>query len=123
MTKRSAITMAAGLAMALLVGVTAVSLMLGATSGATATGQHRKPLVKHQVQTVTVHRKAPQGSGSGGVRIVHLSGSSGSTPSSSYQTAGYADDGFESAGTDGGSPDDGAPTGSPGSTRGFFGDD
>ena len=42
MTKRSAITMAAGLAMALLVGVTAVSLMLGGTSVATASGQHRK---------------------------------------------------------------------------------
>jgi hypothetical protein len=123
MTKRSAITMAAGLAMALLVGVTAVSLMLGGTSVATASGQHRKPLVKQQVQTVTVHRKAPQTSGSGGVRIVHLSGSSGSNASSSYQTAGYGDDGFESEGTEGGSPDDGASTGSTGSSQGFFGDD
>jgi hypothetical protein len=57
MTKRSAITMAAGLAGALLVDVVAISLMLGSVSVASAGRQH-KPVVKRQVQTVTVHKKS-----------------------------------------------------------------
>jgi hypothetical protein len=117
MTKRSAMTMAAGLALALLVGVTAISLMLGSGSVASAGGQH-KPVVKRQVQTVTVHRKA-DAPASGGVRVVHLgSGSAAGT----YETAGYSDDdGFESEGTESGS-DDGFG-GSTGQTQGTFGDD
>ena len=95
MTKKSALTMAAGLALALLVGVAAMTLTFGGASVANATRQH-KPIVKHQVQTVTVHRKSDAPSSSGGVRIVHLSPSSGVTQT----TSGYSDDSFENEGSD-----------------------
>jgi hypothetical protein len=96
MTKKSALTMAAGLAIALLVGVAAMTLTFGGTSVANATRQH-KPIVKHQVQTVTVHRKADAPSSSGGVRIVHLSSTA---PAGSETTSGFSDDGFENEGSD-----------------------
>ena len=95
MTKKSALTMAFGLALALLVGVAAISLTLGGTSVANATRQHT-PIVKHEMQTVTVHRKSDAPSSSGGVRIVHLSSSSGMTPT----TSSYSDDGFENESSD-----------------------
>jgi hypothetical protein len=116
MTKRSAITMAAGLAGALLVGVVAISLMLGSVSVASAGRQH-KPVVKRQVQTVTVHKKSNASLSGGGVRIVHLSSSGSAT--SMTTTAGYSDDGYESEGS-GGWSDDGS---SSGSTQGTYGDD
>jgi hypothetical protein len=100
MTKKSALTMAAGLAIALLVGVAAMTLTFGGTSVANATRQH-KPIVKHQVQTVTVHRKADAPS-STGVRIVHLSSTA---PAGSETTSGYSDDGFENEGSDDGFED------------------
>jgi hypothetical protein len=118
MTKRSALTMAAGLALALLVGVAAITLTFGGASVANAS-RDRKPIVKHQVQTVTVHRKSDASSSSGGVRVVHLS--SGSASGTFETSAGYSDDdGFESeAGDDG----DG-PSGSPGSpSASSYGDD
>ena len=71
MTKKSALTMAAALTIALLVGVAAMTLTFGGTSVANAS-RDRKPIVKHQVQTVTVHRKR-DASSSGDVRVVHLS--------------------------------------------------
>jgi hypothetical protein len=116
MTKRSAITMAAGLAGALLVGVVAISLMLGSVSVASAGRQH-KPVVKKQVQTVTVHKKSNASLSGGGVRIVHLSPSGSAT--SMTTTAGYSDDVYESEGA-GSSSDDGS---SSGSTPGTCGDD
>ena len=113
MTKRSAMTMAAGLALALLVGVAAISLTLGGTSVANATREH-KPIVKHQTHTVTVHKKAPAPASSGGVRIVHLSSSSAPMPTTlSQSSAGYSDDGFESE-----SGDDGYGSGSSGAMGG-----
>jgi hypothetical protein len=117
MTKRSALTMAGGLALSLLVGVVAMSLMVGGTSVANAGRQH-KPIVKHQVETVTVHRKADTPP-TGGVRVIHLSPSSAS---GSLVSAGSSDDTFESEGTTGGS-DDGS-FGSSGQSGGSsFGDD
>ena len=91
MKKKSALTMAAGLAIALLVGVAAMTLTFGGTSVANATRQH-KPIVKHQVQTVTVHRKTDAPS-SGGVRVVHLSSTDPTVSSGS-------DDAFENEAND-----------------------
>jgi hypothetical protein len=51
MTKRSALTMAGGLALSLLVGVVAMSLMVGGTSVANAGRQHMA-IVKHLVERV-----------------------------------------------------------------------
>jgi hypothetical protein len=118
MTKRSALTIAAGLAIALLVGVTAMSLMLGGDSVATAGAQH-KPVVKRQVHTVTVHRKA-QTNGSPSVRVVHLG--SGSTATSSMNGS-FADDGFESEGSESSSDDGVFPTSSSAPLQGNIGDD
>jgi hypothetical protein len=100
MTKRSALTMAGGLALSLLVGIAAVSLTLGGTSLANADRQH-KPIVKHRVETVTVHRKA-DAPAAGGVRVIHLpSGSVGG----SVVSAGSSDDSLEGEGTTDGSED------------------
>ena len=74
MTKRSAMTMAAGLATCLVVGVVAIMLMAGGVSIANA-GAENKPLVRREMQTITVHRKA-HSSGAGVVRVIHLSSSS-----------------------------------------------
>jgi hypothetical protein len=117
MTKRSAITMAASLAIALLIGVVAIALMVGDPSVATAGGE-RKPIVKRQVQTVTVHRKA-HADASPSVHVVHLG--SGSTASPSSISASEGDE-FESEGDSSfdeetvGSSEDGA-------TQGNVGDD
>jgi hypothetical protein len=117
MTKRSALTMAAGLALSLLVGVVAMSLMVGGTSVANADRQH-KPIVKHRVETVTVHRKADTPP-TGGVQVIHLSPSS---TSGSVVSAGSSDDSFESEGTAAGS-DDGSFGSSGQSGSSSFGDD
>jgi hypothetical protein len=118
MTKKSALTMAAGLALALLVGVAAITLTFGGPSVASAGGDH-KPVVKHQVQTVTVHRKA-DGSSTGGVRVVHLA-SSGSAMTSGSDDAfedEANDDAFENEAND--AFDDGSHTGT---SSGSFADD
>jgi hypothetical protein len=117
MTKRSALTMAGGLALSLLVGVVAMSLMVGGTSVANA-GRQLKPIVKHQVETVTVHRKSNTPP-TGGVRVIHLSPSSAS---GSVVSAGSSDDSFESEGTADGS-DDGSFRSSGQSGGSSFGDD
>jgi hypothetical protein len=116
MTKKSAMTMAFGLALALLVGVAAISLTFGGTSVASASRQH-KPIVKHQVQTVTVHKQAKAQASSGGVRIVHLSSSA---PTSTYQptSAGSSAAGFENE-----AGDDGYGSFPSGSDGGNYGDD
>jgi hypothetical protein len=121
MTKKSALTMAAGLAIALLVGVAAMTLTFGGTSVANATRQH-KPIVKHEVQTVTVHRKNDAPS-SGGVRVVHLS-STDPTLSSGSDDAfedGANDDAFENEAND--APDDGQSSGSSSMNQCTSGDD
>ena len=111
MTKSSAMTMAAGLAFALLAGVVAISLTLGATPAANAI-RERKPLVKHQVQTVTVHRRAGSASPSG-VQVIQL-------PSTS--TSSFDDQGMDDEGPDGGTFGDASSDGARASL-GTFGDD
>lgn len=116
MTKKSAMTMAAGLALALLAGVAAITLTFGGATVANAS-RDRKPIVKHQVQTVTVHRKADASSSGGGVRVVDL-GSSGLAMSNG------SDDAFESEANDDAFDDafdDGPHQGS--SSSGSHGDD
>ena len=121
MTKRSAMTMAAGLAFALLAGVVAISLTLGATPAANAT-RERKPVVKHQVQTVTVHRRAGSADSSG-VQVVQLPPTSTSTSSIESSSGGS----FDEQGMDNEGPDDGTfgATSSNGAqaSQGAFGDD
>ena len=117
MTKRSAISMAASLALALLIGVVAIAVMAGDPSVATAGGEH-KPIVKRQVQTVTVHRKA-HADASPSVQVVHLgSGSSASLSSTS------ASDGeeFESEG-DSSFDENAVGISQDGATEGNVGDD
>lgn len=88
MTKRSAITMAAGLALALLVGVAAITLTM--SGGATAhAGGHRKPKIEHRVQTVTIHRKASS-TPSATTRVVHLPSSAAVTAPTST-SSGYSE--------------------------------
>ena len=119
MTKRSAITMAAGVATALLIGIAAIALMMGEVSVATAGGE-RKPIVKRQVQTVTVHRKA-HADASPSVQVVHLG--SGSAAGASSISA-FDDEGYEHEGDS--SFDDGAVGSSQGlddSSQGTVGDD
>ena len=117
MTKRSALTMAASLAVALLIGVAAIALMVGDVSVATAGGE-RKPIVKRQVQTVTVHRKA-HGDASPSVQVVHLGSGSATSLSSVAASDG---EGFES--DDDGTFDDGTVGSSQdGATEGTVGDD
>ena len=91
MTKRSAITMAAGVATALLIGVAAIALMMGEVSVATAGGE-RKPIVKRQVQTVTVHRKS-HADASPFVQVVHLGSASGSSSIAAVDDEGFEHDG------------------------------
>lgn len=89
MTKRSALMLAAGLAIALLIGVAAISLSLGDPSVAHA-GGHRKPVVHHRVQTVTIHKKAPStGGAQQPVEIVHV-GSAAPTAATST-SGGYGE--------------------------------
>jgi hypothetical protein len=109
--------MAGGLALSLLVGIAAISLMLGGSTLATADRQH-KPIVKHQVETITIHRKADAPS-AGGVRVIHLPSSS---VGASLVSAGSSDDIFESEGSTGGS-DDGSFGPSVQSGDSSFGDD
>ena len=121
MTKRSAMTMAAGLAFALLAGVVAISLTLGATPAANAI-RERKPLVKHQVQTVTVHRRVGSAASSG-VQVVQLPPTSTSTSFTETSSGGGFDDqGMDNEGPDGGTFGDASSDGARASL-GTFGDD
>ena len=105
MTKRSAMTMAAGLATCLVLGVVAIMLMAGGVSIANA-GAENKPLVRREVQTITVHRKA-HSSDAGVVRVIHLSSSS-SMSSSHENEMENENEGFEHEGNnDGRSHDQG----------------
>jgi hypothetical protein len=99
MTKRSAITMAAGLALALLVGVAAISLTLGDGAAASVSG-HRKPKIEHRVQTVTIHRKASSTPTS--PRVVHLA----SGAATSATASGYSESESESEALDDSSSED-----------------
>ena len=104
MTKRSAMTMAAGLATCLVLGVVAIVLMAGGVSIANA-GAENKPLVRREVQTITVHRKA-HSSDAGVVRVIHLSSSSTdpSSESSSHENEmENENEGVEQDGNDDGS--------------------
>jgi hypothetical protein len=119
-TKRSAMTMAAGLAFALLAGVVAISLTLGATPAAQAT-RGRKPLVRHQIQTVTVHRKVGSATPSS-VRVVQLPPTSTSTSfAESSSGGGFDDQGMDNEGPDGGTFGDTSNVAQ--ASQGTFGDD
>ena len=109
MTKRSAITLAAGLALALLVGVAAISLTMDANSAANA-GGHRKPKIEHRTQTVRIHKKASSPTAPT-TRIVQLP-SSGATASSS-PSSGYSESESERSDDDQGlrAPSSGAEVG------------
>jgi hypothetical protein len=121
MTKRSAMTMAAGLAFALLAGVVAISLTLGSTPAANAS-RERKPLVKHQVQTVTVHRKAGS-AGTSGVQVIQLPSNGTNTSSMESSSGGGTDDqGMNDEGSDDGTFGDTSSVGVQAS-QGTFGDD
>ncbi len=102
MTKRSAFMLAAGLAVALLIGVAAISLSLGDPSVAHA-GAHRTPIVHHRVQTVTIHKKAPSRGARAPVQIVHLPATSSTGAASVPIGSGDA----ETHGDDSGADDNG----------------
>ncbi len=112
MTKRSAILLAASLAVALLIAVAAISLSLGDPSVAHA-GAHRSPVVHHRVQTVTIHKKAPGAAAGQPIQIVHLS-----PPSSAGATSMSNGSGYEETQGDDSSADDGSH-----GSSGAFGDD
>ena len=117
MTKRSAFTMAAGVATVLLIGIAAIALMMGEVSVATA-GVERKPIVKRHVQTVTVHRKA-HADASPSVQVVHLGSGSGAGSSS----ISAFDEGFEHDGDSSFDDGGGSSQGVDGSSQGTVGDD
>ena len=118
MTKRSAFTMAAGVATVLLIGIAAIALMMGEVSVATAGGE-RKPIVKRQVQTITIHRKA-NADASPAVQVVHLG--SGSAAGSSSISA-FDDEGFEHDGASSFDDGGGSSQSLDGSSQGTVGDD
>jgi hypothetical protein len=96
MNRRSALTLAAGLTFALLIGVAAISLTLGGVSDAHAQRKTHPAIVKHRVHTVRIHRTS-KGSTGGGVQIVHLAPTPG--PSSTAATASEnSEDPYESDG-------------------------
>ena len=120
MTKRSAMTMAAGLATCLVLGVVAIMLMAGGVSIANA-GAENKPLVRREVQTITVHRKA-HSSDAGVVRVIHLSSSS-SMSSSHENEMENENEGFEHEGNDDGSSQHQGDNQQDGGPQGPSGDD
>lgn len=118
MKKRSAIVLAAGVALALVMGLTAFSLgFSGPPSAADATSRHARkqdeanPIVKVRHRTITVHKKAKPSSSQ--PQVVQVSGSSGSAstasasgiePSTSTTSGGYeGDDPYEHESEDSGS--------------------
>jgi hypothetical protein len=111
MSKRTAMSLAAGVAAAFLAAMVAISINLGSTaSGGESTqvsSSQARPIVRTQTRTVTVHRKAkaPQSAG-GVVTIVRSSGSGAGTSGPSVGSTGPAasddqfddDDGFDDDG-------------------------
>ena len=112
MTKRSAITIAAGLVSALVAGAAAFSLSFGAPQTPSAVvATKAKPIVRVERRTVTVHKKAKQHAGQARVVTIHRAAPTAVAVSSgsngSYQ-GGYGDDSYEgpdheSGGSSGGS--------------------
>ena len=96
MTKRSAITFAAGLVPALVAGAAAFSLSFGAPTVPAAAGTKAKPIIRTQRRTVTVHKKAKRHAGQARVITIGSGGGSSVCSSSGYGDDSYGDDdGYE----------------------------
>jgi hypothetical protein len=86
MSKKSASVIAAGLVVALLAGVAALSTTFSRTDGAAAKPKHVKPIVRTVHHTRKIHRQAAGGAGGGQVLLVSASqpqAGSASSPSPS----------------------------------------
>ena len=73
MNKKSASVIAAGLVVALLAGVAALSITFSRTDGAAAKPKHMKPIVRTVHHTRKIHRQAAGGVGGGQVVLVSAS--------------------------------------------------
>jgi hypothetical protein len=73
MSKKSASVIAAGLVVALLAGVAALSTTFSRTDGAAAKPKHVKPIVRTVHHTKKIHRQAAGGVGGGQVVLVSAS--------------------------------------------------
>lgn len=104
MNKRSAMFVAAGLVLSLLVaGVSMAMGVTGPSADAKTTVRSQKPIVKTVTRTVTVHKKA-KADGTAGPVIVRTTDPTGSTGTSDSESTG--DDSYDSEESD--SEDDGA---------------
>lgn len=93
MNKRSAMFVAAGLVVAMLVaGLAMATGVTGPSADAKTTATRRKPVVHTNVKTITVHRKA-KATGSTGAVVYRTSTAGGTTTTTS--SASYGDDSFE----------------------------
>jgi hypothetical protein len=107
MNKRSAMVIAAGLVLALLAGVAAVSLTLGGSGMTTASAVNPKPkpIVRTEKHTVIIHKQAKANPGSPTIVRVPSSAptgvSAGSFSEDQYE-AGESGDAFEGGGSGGG---------------------
>ena len=117
MTKRAAMTMAVVLSTALLAGVTWVTLMVGGVPIANA-GDATRPTIKHEVQTITVHRKAKGGDAPTVVRVIQLPATS-----SGSATAGYEDQQGENENDQGDDSQGDSQDNSGSGSQGQYGDD
>jgi len=103
MKKKSAMVVAAGLAVALLAATVALSMSLSGGGTAQAeTTKHSKPIVRTVHRTVTIHKDA-KASGEATVQVVSLSDSStmsGSSSGSDAESSDDSDDSYESESSD-----------------------
>jgi hypothetical protein len=99
MTKRSAMTAAAAVAVALLLGVAAMSLTLGDAPAANARAE-QTPRVQRHVRTVTIQRPADAAPGT--TRLVQLAATpaSGGVPAEAWDDEDEHDEESESSGDD-----------------------
>jgi hypothetical protein len=113
MNKRSAMLVAAGLVLTMIVGGVALAVgMTGPSSSAAAprlTRHHKnpKPIVKTIKKTVKVHKKSPQVAVAMPAPTTYSSGYTGQSGSSSRSSSGYSDHSNSSSssyGDDGGEP-------------------
>jgi len=110
MNKRSAMFVAAGLVVAMLVaGLAMATGVTGPSADAKTTATRRKPVVHTNVKTITVHRKA-KATGSTGAVVYRSTSTAGGTTPTTTSSASYGDDSFE--------PGDGGGSGS--SSSGTF---
>jgi hypothetical protein len=121
MNKRSAMLVAAGLVLTLIVGGVAIAVgITGPSSSAAATKtskhhKHQKPIIKTVRRTVTVHKQAPAAGVAAPVyaSAPASSSSNGSGYSSAYPSSGssYGDDSYEGGSGHGGEDNHGGGSG------------